>query len=387
MEQLNNILLIGMTNRKDLIDEALLRPGRLEVQMEINLPSEEGRLQILNIHTSKLREHNKLAKDVNLAELAAQTKNYSGAEIEGLVRAATTTAMNKLVKASGKVALNEDAVDALMVQKKDFQHAIEFDIKPAFGAGTDDSEHFLANGIFEYGLPVQRLISDGQLLIDQTRNGSLVSPVSVLLEGRAGSGKTALAAKFAYQMSQFPFVKVVSPENMIGYSESSKCQAIKKIFDDAYKSELSCIIVDDIERLIDYVPIGPRFSNVVLQTLIVLLKKKLKHGRKLLIIGTTSCLEVLKMMQIVSCFNTVVNVPCLNQPEYLINILRDLDRFDKNELIELQKYFEANTFNVSIKSLLSLVEMAVQTGKENRLRKLKQMLHEQSFNTASDVIS
>ena len=134
MEQLNNILLIGMTNRKDLIDEALLRPGRLEVQMEINLPSEEGRLQILNIHTSKLREHNKLAKDVNLAELASQTKNYSGAEIEGLVRAATTTAMNKLVKASGKVALNEDAVDALMVQKKDFQHAIEFDIKPAFGA-------------------------------------------------------------------------------------------------------------------------------------------------------------------------------------------------------------------------------------------------------------
>ena len=54
VEQLNNILLIGMTNRLDMIDEALLRPGRLEVHMEINLPDEKGRLQILKIHTAKV---------------------------------------------------------------------------------------------------------------------------------------------------------------------------------------------------------------------------------------------------------------------------------------------------------------------------------------------
>ena len=46
-----------------------------------------------------------------------------------------------------------------------------------------------------------------------------------------------------------------------------------QIFDDAYKSSLSCVILDDIERLLDYVPIGPRFSNLVLQALLVLLKK------------------------------------------------------------------------------------------------------------------
>lgn len=56
VEQLNNILVIGMTNRLDMIDEALIRPGRLEVHMEIGLPDEKGRLQIFKIHTATVRE-------------------------------------------------------------------------------------------------------------------------------------------------------------------------------------------------------------------------------------------------------------------------------------------------------------------------------------------
>lgn len=65
VEQLNNILIIGMTNRRDMIDEALMRPGRLEVQMEIGLPNETGRLQILNIHTFRMRQYNKINPDVD----------------------------------------------------------------------------------------------------------------------------------------------------------------------------------------------------------------------------------------------------------------------------------------------------------------------------------
>lgn len=61
VDQLNNILLIGMTNRKDLIDDALLRPGRLEVHVEISLPDEAGRQQIIGIHTAKARANRKFA--------------------------------------------------------------------------------------------------------------------------------------------------------------------------------------------------------------------------------------------------------------------------------------------------------------------------------------
>lgn len=67
------------------------------------MPDEKGRVQILNIHTSKMREFNLLASDVDTKELAAETKNYSGAELEGLVRAAQSTAMNRHIKVPSTV--------------------------------------------------------------------------------------------------------------------------------------------------------------------------------------------------------------------------------------------------------------------------------------------
>ena len=55
-----------------------------------------------------------------------------------------------------------------------------------------------------------------------------------------------------------PFFLPFSPEDMVGFTESAKCMQIRRIFDDAYRSSMSCILVDNIERLLDYGPIGPR---------------------------------------------------------------------------------------------------------------------------------
>jgi vesicle-fusing ATPase len=55
-----------MTNRRDMIDDALLRPGRLEVQVEISLPDEDGRYEILNIHTSRMKQYKKINPDVDI---------------------------------------------------------------------------------------------------------------------------------------------------------------------------------------------------------------------------------------------------------------------------------------------------------------------------------
>jgi vesicle-fusing ATPase len=82
VNQLNNILIISMMNRLDMIDEVLLHPGHLEVHMEILLPDEHSQYQILNIHTSKMRTNRLMDNDVDLAELASLMKNFSGAKIE-----------------------------------------------------------------------------------------------------------------------------------------------------------------------------------------------------------------------------------------------------------------------------------------------------------------
>jgi vesicle-fusing ATPase len=100
VEALNNILIIGMTNRKDMIDEAVIRPGRLEVHIEVGLPDEEGRIQILGIHTAEMRKNGLLAPEVSVPDLAARTKNYTGAEIEGLVKAAASYVFERQVDLS-----------------------------------------------------------------------------------------------------------------------------------------------------------------------------------------------------------------------------------------------------------------------------------------------
>lgn len=105
-------------------------------------------MQILNIHTTKMREYGKLAPDVDVVELGTLTKNFSGAELEGLVRAAQSSAMNRLVKvrlehygscpkghytffqAASKVEIDPNAIEKLQVNRDDFMYALANDVKP-----------------------------------------------------------------------------------------------------------------------------------------------------------------------------------------------------------------------------------------------------------------
>ncbi|XP_070707411.1 vesicle-fusing ATPase-like [Pempheris klunzingeri] len=376
VEQLNNILVIGMTNRPDLIDEALLRPGRLEVKMEIGLPDEKGRIQILNIHTAKMRQYDLLGGDVDIKELAVETKNYSGAELEGLVRAAQSTAMNRHIKASNTVEVNIETAEKLLVNRLDFLASLNNDIKPAFGTNQEDYASYIMNGIIRWGDPVSAVLEDGELLVQQTKNSDRTPLVSVLLEGPPNSGKTALAAKIS-EDSQFPFIKICSPDKMIGHSEIAKCQAIKKIFEDAYKSQLSCVVVDDIERLLDYVPIGPRFSNLVLQALLVLLKKPPPKGRKLLIIGTTSRKDVLEKMEMLDVFSTTIHIPNISSGEQLVEALELLGSFHETERAKIAKAVKGQSLWIGIKKLLMLIEMAAQMDPDYRVSKFLSLLKDE----------
>ena len=351
VDALNNILLIGMTNRRDMLDEAILRPGRLEVHIEIGLPDEAGRAQILKIHSQKMSENEFLAHDVDVADLAKRTKNFSGAEIEGLVKSAVSFALARQVDFQNLGAMDIDE-DNVKIERADFERALE-EVRPAFGASTDTFERCRLNGIISPGERFEKLHHTCRSLVEQVRVSEKTPMLTCLLEGGGGSGKTALAATLAIG-SEFPFTKLVSAETMVGQSEMAKCQALSKVFEDAYKSPLSMIVLDDIERLLEYVAIGPRFSNVVLQALLILLKRAPPPGRKLLVIGTTSLPHVFEHMGLVSAFNVSLHCPLLTSTD-ASHVLRQLGAFQAHELEPAVALLDEET---PIKKLFMLLEMA-----------------------------
>ncbi|GER31530.1 vesicle-fusing ATPase [Striga asiatica] len=332
VESLNNVLLIGMTNRKDLLDEALLRPGRLEVQVEISLPDENGRLQILQIHTNKMKESSFLAPDVNLEEIVSYALNRQ-------------LSMDDLTK-----PVDEDNIKVTM---DDFLNALQ-EVIPAFGASTDDLERCRLNGIMECGARHDHIYRRAMLLAEQVKVSEGSPLVTCLLEGPSGSGKTAMAATVGIE-SDFPYVKIISAETMIGLSEPTKCAHIVKVFEDAYRSPLSTIILDDIERLLEYVAIGPRFSNLISQTLLVLLKRLPPKGKKVLVIGTTSEVNFLDLVGIRDAFSVTYNVPTL-QTEDAKKVLQQLNVFSSDDIDSAAEALN----DMPLKKLYMVVEMAAQ---------------------------
>lgn len=330
VEQLNNILLIGMTNRMDMIDDALLRPGRLEVHVEISLPDEHGRLQILNIHTEKMRQHNRLDSDVDLVEIAALAKNFSGAELSGLVRAAGSYAFRRHTKVGTMAGISADAAE-IRLTRTDFMNALE-DVHSAFGVSGQALEDCLDGGLLHFSPTIPSILDQGARFAAGIRNdpsNPRIPPnrlLSVLVHGPSGSGKTALAARVALD-SQFPLVKLVSAADMVGFSEMAKVSYINKVFSDAHKSQLSVIVIDNIEKIIDWIPIGPRFSHAVVGTLATSLRQKPPKGRRLLAFVTTSRFELMNQLDILDVFSRRVAVPNVAKFAEVSRVLEELGVF------------------------------------------------------------
>jgi transitional endoplasmic reticulum ATPase len=105
LESNPNVVALAATNRREALDPALLRPGRLESHVEVPLPDEAARLAILEVHA-----HEKpLGEDVDLDALAGETEGYSGAELEALVREASMRAIREFAREVGPAEANERA--------------------------------------------------------------------------------------------------------------------------------------------------------------------------------------------------------------------------------------------------------------------------------------
>jgi len=199
--------------------------------------------------------------------------------------------------------------------------------------------------------------------VKQVKNTTTNPLYSVIFHGPDGAGKTALAAKIAMD-SEFPFIKLLSPEDMIGFSETSKIGHITKIFNDAYKSPMSVVVIDSIELVLEWVQIGPRFSNPILQTLISCLRKQPPNGRRLLILATTTDRTVLQQLGLFRHFNSDVSVPTLKSYDELAMVMHESKAFGgqdvRSAIEEIQQITGSQDVRVGIKTVLLGIETAKQ---------------------------
>jgi transitional endoplasmic reticulum ATPase len=128
LEDLKDILVIGATNRPDMLDPALLRPGRFDKILLVNAPDSKGRLNILKIHTMKMpfgdgkKVLNDKEKEDLLKDLLEKTEGYTGADIESLAREAALLSLR-------------ESIDAKFVTKKHFEEALK-KVKPSITKST-----------------------------------------------------------------------------------------------------------------------------------------------------------------------------------------------------------------------------------------------------------
>jgi len=140
LEELKNVIVIGATNRPDMIDPALMRPGRLEQHIFVPPPDAEGRKQILEVYLREVQEL--LAEDINIDSLVEKTDGFVGADIEALVREAKMTAIREFVKAmAGRDAAEISlAVSSVKIFNRHFDAALQR-VRPSLDtAGRRDAE-------------------------------------------------------------------------------------------------------------------------------------------------------------------------------------------------------------------------------------------------------
>jgi vesicle-fusing ATPase len=289
-ESLNNILLIGMTNRLDMIDDALLRPGRFEVQIEINLPDEKGRNDILKIHTNKMNKSGYLDSNVNLEEIAKLTQNFTGAELEAIVKNAVSFCISKELDPSNLSTIKD--INPIITQNDLLKSTLE--IKPQFGTISKEIEIITSVPFELYSVEYNKVYLDIMEKMENLSNGNLMS---ILIQGDSYIGKTMLASQIA-KNSGYNCIKFINSESLINFN--FKETQLYELFVQGCKSESFVLVLDSIEKIIEYSKLGNIYNNKILQIIYAILSKIVNPTNKIIILLTSSNKTLMTNLELVN---------------------------------------------------------------------------------------
>ena len=246
------VVVIGATNRVNALDPALRRPGRFDREIEIGVPDETGRMEILLIHSRGMPLTVEGEGEVNLQDLAKITHGFVGADLHALCREAAMKALRRYLP---KINLEEeeipqDVLDQLEVNNDDFVSALR-EIQP-----SAVREVFLEIPDVHWG-EIGGLDKVKQELVevvewplrhpDSFKRVGITPPKGVLIYGPPGCGKTLLARAVATE-SEANFISVKGPELLSKWVGESE-KAVREVFRKARTAAPALIFFDEIDAL------------------------------------------------------------------------------------------------------------------------------------------
>ena len=249
MKSRGKVVVIAATNRPDSIDPALRRPGRFDREVEIGIPDNEGRFDILSIHTRGMPINEK----VNLKEISKTTHGFVGADLEVLSKEA---AMRSLRRILPEIDLDEDKISSEILQKieitsDDFREALK-EVRPSalreVQVQIPDVNWDDVGGLEELKDELREAVEWPIKHKEAYDYVDVKSPKGILLHGPPGTGKTLIAKALA-KMTESNFISIKGPELLSKWVGESE-KGVREIFRKARQAAPCIIFLDEVDALV-----------------------------------------------------------------------------------------------------------------------------------------
>ena len=311
MKSRGKVVVIAATNRPDSIDPALRRPGRFDREIEIGIPDEEGRKEILDIHTRGMPLNDK----VNLDQIARVTHGFVGADLEILAKEA---AMRSLRRILPELDLEEEKIPAKILQKivitdDDFKDALK-EVRPSAlrevlvqvpNVSWDD-----VGGLESLKEELQEAVEWPLKHKDAFEYTGLTPPKGILLHGPPGTGKTLIAKALAHT-TESNFISIKGPELLSKWVGESE-KGVREVFRKARQAAPCIIFLDEIDAIAPARSSGSSDSHVTERVVSQILTEidGLEELHNVLVIGATNRVDIVDSALLrPGRFDRIIEVP------------------------------------------------------------------------------
>jgi transitional endoplasmic reticulum ATPase len=248
IEARGKLVVIGATNRPNAIDPALRRPGRFDREIEIGIPDEEGRFDILQIHTRGMP----LTEDVKLESIAKVTHGFVGADLEALSKEAAMRSLRRILPEINmeQSKIPVEVLNKIKITDEDFQNGLK-DVQPSAlrevqiqrpNVNWDD-----IGGLPEVKEELAEAVEWPLKHADLFNQADVKPPKGLLLYGRPGTGKTMIAKAVA-TTSEANFISVKGPELLSKWVGESE-KGVREIFRKARQAAPCIVFFDELDAV------------------------------------------------------------------------------------------------------------------------------------------